>query len=130
MRSKSVYASSALAILSFGSGAFVTEVLHAQKAPPAFYIAEVDVSNPEAYAKEFGAKSQAATKAAGGRYLSLGGRVVPLEGDPPKARIALQQWDSMDKLLAFFNSAENKQLRQTGAKYAKFRTFAVEGLPQ
>jgi uncharacterized protein (DUF1330 family) len=117
-------------LASFAGGVLVTEVLHAQAKPPAFYIAEVDVSNPEAYAKEFGAKSQAATKAAGGRYLSLGGKVVPLEGDAPKARVVVQQWESMDKLLSFFNSAPNKELRQTGAKYAKFRTFAVEGLTQ
>jgi hypothetical protein len=31
---------------------------------------------------------------------------------------------------AWFNSPENKQLRAIGDKYAKFRIYAVEGLPQ
>jgi hypothetical protein len=33
-------------------GALAVEGLHAQAKPPVYYVAEIDVTNPEAYAKE------------------------------------------------------------------------------
>jgi heme-degrading monooxygenase HmoA len=51
-------------------------------------------------------------------------------GTPPAPRIAIQQWDSLDAAKAWRNSAEYKEARKIGDKYAKFRAFAVEGLPQ
>ena len=49
---------------------------------------------------------------------------------PPTKRVAIQQWESLEKLQAWRNSAEFKKAREVGDKYAKFRTFVVEGLPQ
>jgi len=57
-------------------------------------------------------------------------RVTALEGQPPKQRVAVQVWDSMEKIQAWRNSAEFKEARKIGDKYAKFRAFTVEGLPQ
>jgi uncharacterized protein (DUF1330 family) len=56
--------------------------------------------------------------------------VTALEGDPPKTRVTIQVWDSMEKMKAAYESAEYKEARKIGDKYAKFRAFAVEGLPQ
>jgi len=42
----------------------------------------------------------------------------------------LSQWDSMEKIQAWRNSAEYKEARKIADKYAKFRAFTVEGLPQ
>ncbi len=36
----------------------------------------------------------------------------------------------MEKIEAWYNSTEYKEARKIGDKYAKFRSFAVEGLPQ
>jgi hypothetical protein len=36
----------------------------------------------------------------------------------------------MEPFKAYRNSAEFKEVRKIGNKYAKFRTFTVEGLPQ
>lgn len=36
----------------------------------------------------------------------------------------------MEKFQAWQNDPAYKELQKTGDKYAKFRTFAVEGLPQ
>ena len=41
-----------------------------------------------------------------------------------------QAWDSLEKIQAWRNSAEYKKAREIGDKHAKFRAFAVEGLPQ
>ena len=120
-----------LAMLAgIGIGAIAVQTLHAQATPPVYYIAEIDVTNLEAYTKEYAPKAQAIIKAAGGRVLAAGQKVTAFEGEPPKPRVAVLVWDSMDKLKAWRNSAEFKEQRVIGEKYAKFRNFAIEGLPQ
>ncbi len=104
--------------------------LHAQAKPPVYYIAEIDVTNLDAYVKEYAPIAQAGIKKAGGRLLAAGQKVTALEGQPPKQRVAVQVWDSMEKIQAWRNSAEFKEARKIGDKYAKFRAFTVEGLPQ
>ena len=64
MRTQYTVALSMLA--GIGIGAVVVQGLHAQAKPPVYYIAEIDVTNPDAYAKEFAPRAQATIKAAGG----------------------------------------------------------------
>jgi len=112
-------------------GAAAVQTLHAQAKPPIYQITEIDVSNLDAYMKEYAPRAQAIIRANGGRNLAAGENVTRVEGDVPKRRVALTVWDSMDKFQAYRNSAEFKELRATvGDKYAKFRTFTIEGLPQ
>jgi|SRR5262245_931511 uncharacterized protein (DUF1330 family) len=119
-----------LAMLAgIGIGAVAVHTLHAQATPPVYYIAEVDVTNLEAYTKEYAPKAQAIIRAAGGKALAAGQKVTALEGAPPAPRVAVLQWESMDKLMAWRNSKEFKETREIGVKYAKFRDFAIEGLP-
>ena len=123
--------STPLAVLAgIGIGAVAVQTLHAQATPPVYYIAEIDVTDLDGYLKEFAPKAQAITKAAGGRFLAAGQKVTAIEGDPPKPRVTLQVWDSMEKIRAWRNSPEYKEVRKIGDKYAKFRSFTVEGLPQ
>ena len=119
-----------LAMLAgIGIGAVAVQTLHAQGKPPVYYIAEVDVTNQDAYIKEFVPLAQAAAKSSGGRFLAQGGKVTVFDGEPPK-RVVVQVWDSLEKIQAWRSSAEFKAARQAGEKYAKFRTYAVDGLPQ
>jgi len=127
---KTKYAVAAAAIAGFGMGAVAIEGLHAQAKPPVYYIAEIEVTNLEAYTKEYAPKAQATIKAHGGRLLAAGQNVTAIEGTPPKQRVAVQQWDSMEKIKAWRDSKEYKEARKIGDKYAKFRAFAIEGLPQ
>ena len=121
----------ALAIVAgFGLGAVAIESLHAQAKPPVYYIAEIDVTNQEGYVKEYVPKVQATIKASGGRILAAGGKVTPIEGAPPKPRVVVQMWDSVEKIQAWRNSKEYKENRKIGDKYAKFRSYAVEGVSQ
>jgi len=121
----------AVAVLTgIGIGAAAVHGLHAQAKPPIYYIAEIDVTNLDAYVKEYAPIAQAGIKKAGGRLLAAGQNVIALEGQPPKPRVAVQVWDSMEKIQAWRNSAEFKEARKIGDKYAKFRAFTVEGLPQ
>ena len=118
-------------IASAALGAAAVETLHAQAKPPIYQITEIDVSNLDAYTKEYAPKAQALIRANGGRNLAAGQNVTRVEGDAPKTRVALTVWDSMEKFQAYRNSAEFKALRATvGDKYAKFRSFTVEGVTQ
>jgi uncharacterized protein (DUF1330 family) len=113
-------------------GAAAVTGLHAQGNSPVYVVSEIDVTNPEAFAKEYAPKVQDSIKAAGGKVLALGGtqgagakRLVVLEGDPPK-RVAIQRWDSMDAVKKWWDSAETKATHEIGLKYAKFRRFVVD----
>jgi uncharacterized protein (DUF1330 family) len=111
-------------------GGVATHSLHAQSKPPVYLIAQNEVTNPEAYMKEFSVPTRASVKAAGGRYLVIGGNITPLDGPPPKSRIVIQVWDSMEKLKAWYNSPEFESIRKAGMKHAVFQTFAVEGVAE
>src|SRR6202171_962838 len=120
-----------LAMLAgFGLGAVAIEGLHAQAKPPVYQIVEIDMLNQEAYLNDYVPKAQAAIKAAGGKFLAAGGKTTTIEGEPPKSRITIQQWDSVEKIKAFRDSAAYKELQPLRDKLAKFRTYAVEGIVQ
>jgi len=116
-------------------GALAVQGLHAQAKPPVYFVAEIDVTNPDAYAKEYAPKAQAIIKAAGGRFLAIGGSaattgtVTAFDGDAPK-RVVVQVWDSMEKIRAWRANPEYVEIRKVGEKYAKFRSFAVDGVQE
>jgi uncharacterized protein (DUF1330 family) len=127
----------ALAMLAgFGLGAVAIQGLHAQAKPPVYYISEIDVSNPDAYGKEYAPKAQAMIKAAGGRFVAIGGtggvgagKVTAFDGELPK-RVTVQVWDSMEKIQAWRADPAYIALRKIGDKYAKYHSYAVEGVQQ
>jgi uncharacterized protein (DUF1330 family) len=111
-------------------GAAAVQTLYAQAKPPVYQITEIDVLNQEAYLKDYAPKAQEVIKAAGGKFLAAGGKTTTIEGEPPKSRVVLQQWDSLEKIQAYRNSAAFKELLPIRDKLAKFRSFVVEGAPQ
>ena len=113
----------------FGLGAVAVQGLHAQAKPPAYSVAEIDISDQAAYST-YVPKAQAAIKAAGGKILAAGGTITAVEGQPPKSRVVIQQWDSLEKYQAYRNSAAFKDLLPIREKVAKWRTYVVEGVPQ
>jgi uncharacterized protein (DUF1330 family) len=113
-------------------GAAVTG-LHAQSKPSVFLITEIDVSNPEAYGKEFAPLAQATIKAAGAKFVAIGGTagagakpITALAGTAPK-RVTVQAWESMDALNKWYTSADYQAALKIGEKYATFRRYAIEG---
>jgi uncharacterized protein (DUF1330 family) len=117
-------------------GAAAVNGLHAQAKAPLYVVSELDVTNPEAYGKEYAPKAQALIKASGGRFLAIGGvagagagKLTAFDGEAPK-RVTVQVWDSMEQYQAYRNLPAFKEARQIGDKYAKFHTFAVDGVPQ
>jgi uncharacterized protein (DUF1330 family) len=119
-----------LAILAgVGIGAVAVQSLHAQSKPPVYFVGETEISNPDAYAKEYLPLVMADIKANGGRYVAAG-KATPLEGEPPKTRIVVIAFDSLEKIQAWRNSEKFKEARKIGDKYAKYRSYALEGMAQ
>ncbi len=130
---KSTYKLTVALFAGAAIGGLAIHGLHAQAKPPIFYVAEIDVTNEEGYAKEYVPKAQAIIKAAGGRFLAVGGaaggaQVTTIEGAPPK-RAVIQVWDSVEKIKAWRANPEYIEARKIGDKYAKFRSYYIEGLP-
>ena len=93
----------ALSILAgVAVGAAAVQALHAQAKPPAYVVAEIDVTNAEPYDKEYVPPAAKAITDAGGKYVVRGGRTVAIFGQPPQPRIAVMVFESMEKANAAF----------------------------
>jgi len=109
------------------------EALHAQAKPPVYFIGEIDVTNPDGYAKDYLPKARELIKAHGGRLIAAGGaagggaKVEAVDGEPPK-RVVIYVYDSMEAVHAWRNDPDYENVRKIGEKYATYRTFAVEGV--
>jgi uncharacterized protein (DUF1330 family) len=114
-------------------GAAAVTGLHAQATPPVYLVTEIDVTNPEAYGKEFAPRAQATIREAGGRFVAIGGTagvgakpITAMTGTPPK-RVTIQAWGSAEALNKWYNGADYQAALKIGEKYATFRRYAVEG---
>jgi uncharacterized protein (DUF1330 family) len=117
----------ALGVLAgFACGAAAIEAVHAQSKPPAYTVAEIEVTDPATYKKYAGATATG-IPAAGGRFIVRGGKTFVLNGVPPK-QIAIIQWESLEKAQAFFASEAYKELVPIRDKSSNFRAFIVEGV--
>ena len=113
-------------------GALGSETLRGQTRPPAYLIGQIDVSDPDGYAKDYLPKAREIIKAHGGRLAAAAGaaatgsQVVAVDGEAPK-RVVIYMYPSMEALQAWRNDPAYVQVRHVGEKYATYRTFAVEG---
>lgn len=126
MKIHSIIALSLAAGATIGAGA--VDGLRAQVRPLAHVVGEINVTNQEGFAKEFGPVARKALALAPGyRALVLGGKTVSIAGAPPNGRVIINVFDSLDAAVAAYNSLAFKEAKKIGDKYATFRTYAVEG---
>jgi uncharacterized protein (DUF1330 family) len=126
MRTTRVIAFSIVAGIILGAG--LVEALHAQSKPLAYVVGEINVTDPEGFAREFSPLARKAlAEAPGYRALVLGGKTVAIEGSAPNARVIINVFDNLDAAVQAYNSADFKAAKTIGDKYATFRTYAVEG---
>jgi uncharacterized protein (DUF1330 family) len=111
-------------------GAVAIQGLHAQAKPPVYVVGEISVTNVDAYAKEFVPLARASIKNAGGKSVAASQNVTSLEGAPQTSRVTINAFDSIEKAKAWRTGAEYTAARKIGDKYATFRAYVVEGLPQ
>ena len=124
-----VVATTVSMLVSFALGAFTFQRVNAQAKPPVYFVVETEISDVQGYLKEYAARARDMIKANGGRYLAAGDATT-FVGEPPKSRIAIFVFDDLQQIQTWLNSPEYKELRKVGEKYAKFRNYAVPGIPQ
>jgi uncharacterized protein (DUF1330 family) len=106
-----------------------TFVRAAAGASKGYVIAEITVTDPEAY-KQYAATVPAIAAKFSGKYLVRGGQTVTVEGQPPSERIVVIEFDSLAAAQSFEDSAEYRAAAPLRRKAARSRVFLVEGVAQ
>ena len=96
-------------------------------APKGYVIAELTVTDPQAY-KQYAAAVPPIIAKFGGKYLVRGGQTVGVEGDPPGGRIVVIEFDSLAAAKSFEESHEYQEIAQVRHQAANGRVFLAEGV--
>lgn len=91
-----------------------------------YLIGEIDVHDPETYAK-YTAQTPVAIAKHGGRFLVRGGTCEPREGAAPKGRVVVIEFPSMDAAKTFYASEDYQPLIPIRQSASSGRLFLVEG---
>jgi uncharacterized protein (DUF1330 family) len=94
---------------------------------PAYVLVEIEILDPEAYAR-YMPLAPPAVAAHGGRYLARGGKTDLLEGDAAPARIAIIEFPSIERAREWWESAQYKAAREVRRNAARARMVAVQGV--
>jgi uncharacterized protein (DUF1330 family) len=70
-----------------------------------YFIAEVQVTDPERY-EEYRRQVEGTIAQYGGRYLVRGGKSEALEGDAPRGRLVVVEFESYERAKAWYDSQE------------------------
>lgn len=97
--------------------------------PPAYLLAELRVSDPAGFARDYGAHVARIAAAHGGEFLARGGPTEALEGRPPRPRVVILRFPSMAAARAFWTSPDYKAIAPDRQRTARTRAWLVEGLP-
>lgn len=100
----------------------------APKAPKAYVIGEVNVTDMDTY-KTYAAKTSPIVAKFGGIYIARGGQTVPVEGAGPAGRIVVIEFPSLAAAKAFEASAEYLKVAPIRQRSSTGRFFIVEGTP-
>jgi|SRR5271157_2320397 len=95
--------------------------------PPAYVIAEVDVTDPVLMQK-YGAKVPETLAPFNHHYVVRSAKIQSLEGEPPKGGIVIIAFDSAEKAREWYDSPAYAAIRPIRQSAAKSRIFIVEGL--
>jgi len=98
-------------------------------APKGYVVAEITVTDTEAY-KQYAAAVPPIAAKFGGRYLVRGGQTVAVEGEPPAGRIVVIEFDSLAAARSFEQSAEYQAVAPLRRQAARSRLFLAEGVTQ
>jgi uncharacterized protein (DUF1330 family) len=97
-----------------------------QKTPPAYVIAEVDVTDPATF-KKYSEKVAETLAPFNARFLVRGGKARAVEGEAAR-RIVVIAFESAEKAHGWYDSPAYEALKPIRHRSAKTRIFIVEGL--
>ena len=118
----------ALAMLAGTLIGAIGEAVHAQVKPPVYMIANNEVTNAEGYTKEYLPLARKSILGHGGVYIAAG-KGYPITGEPPKGRLVILRFESMEQLMTWWNSPDYQAAQKVGKQYAKYNLMAVDGVP-
>jgi uncharacterized protein (DUF1330 family) len=109
-------------------GIAAAKAIHSQqvKAPPAYIVGEVDVTDPATFQK-YAEKVPETLAPFYDHYLVRAGKTQPLEGEPPK-RIVVIAFASAEKARKWYDSPAYEAIKPIRQSSAKSRIFIVEGI--
>jgi uncharacterized protein (DUF1330 family) len=126
MKTRYTVALSMLAGAALGGAAL--QGVHAQlAAKKAYTVTELETIDEKAAADVARRIWVLQTEAGGRNFRTGGGKVVGMEGPPPPKRVAITEWDNLEKAEAFFKSKAFNDLGPDRDKALKtIRRYAVE----
>jgi uncharacterized protein (DUF1330 family) len=116
----------ALAAIVIAAAFGAVRAVQADAKAPAYVVNEIDVTDPVLF-KTYAERQGALIKSFGGRFLARGGKAEIIAGAPLRQRTVVYVFDSMEKVEAWHNAPEQKELAVIRDKSSNFRSFAVEG---
>lgn len=93
----------------------------------AYVIAEVDVTDPDQYAR-YRAAVPASLDAHGGRFVARGGETALLEGDGEPSRVVVIEFTDVEAARRWYDSPEYAEARALREGAAVMRMICVEGM--
>jgi len=93
----------------------------------AYFIADVDVTDPEVF-EQYRGQVGATIEKYGGKYLVRGGAVEKMEGDWTPNRLVIVEFESMERAKEWYYSEEYKGPMALRHKSANTKLIFVAGL--
>jgi uncharacterized protein (DUF1330 family) len=128
-RMRTLFVGGVSALVGLAFSCLMVQEVNAQTKPPVYFIVENEISDLQGYLKEYAPRARDMIRSNGGRYIAAGDTTT-FVGEPPKSRVAIFAFDNIEQIQTWLNSAEYKELKKVGDKYAKFRNYAVPGVQQ
>jgi uncharacterized protein (DUF1330 family) len=94
---------------------------------PAYYVAEVEITNPAGF-QPYGAAVGATLEQYGGRYLTRGGPTELIEGGPEPKRIVILEFADKAAVKRWYESPEYQKILPLRLNNSTGRGFIVEGV--
>lgn len=91
-----------------------------------YIIAEVQVTDPERY-EEYRRQVEGTIAAYGGKYLVRGGKAEALEGDAPRGRLVVLEFESYEQARAWYDSSEYEGPKALRQATSTGRVIIVDG---
>jgi uncharacterized protein (DUF1330 family) len=93
---------------------------------PAYFVAEVDVTNPSGY-EPYRPLAAASIAQYGGRFVARGGRTELIEGGPEPRRIVIIEFVDTAAARRWYDSPEYQKALPIRLANSRGRAFIVEG---
>ena len=93
---------------------------------PAYFVAEVEVTNPSGY-EPYRALAAASIAQYGGRFVARGGKSELIEGSPEPQRVVIIEFTDVAAAKRWYNSPEYQRALPIRLANSKARAFIVEG---